>query len=179
MKKPTLGIAGIKWLRATHLILSVIWLGGALSMLLLRFAWTPSAEGDLYAIDHATSVIDHSVVVPAAFASLLTGLLESWLTTWGFFKYRWVTLKWIVTVGLMVYAPLFQSRWLREIESISRIEGLAALQNPLYLQDQFLYTVSGIALVTSLVALSLISVLKPWMKKNRTHRPAPQLALPE
>jgi hypothetical protein len=179
MKKPKLGIAGIQWLKATHLTLSVIWLGGALSMNLLRFAWTPSGNGDLYAVDHAIMVIDHSVVVPAAFGSLLTGLLESWLTTWGFFKYRWVTLKWIVTVAMMVCAPLFLARWAREIESISRVEGLAALQNPLYLQDRFLYTLSGIAMIVALAALSVISVLKPWMKKNRTHRPAPQLALPE
>src|SRR5512146_3226361 len=103
MKKPTLGIAGIKWLRAVHLVVSVVWLGGAVSMLLLRSAWTPTGDADLYAIDHATRVIDHSVVVLAAFASLLTGLVESWLTTWGFFKYRWVTLKWIATVALMCY----------------------------------------------------------------------------
>jgi hypothetical protein len=116
VKKPTLGIAGIKWLRATHLILSVIWLGGALSMNLLRFGWTPSVNGDLYAVDDAILVIDHSVVVPAAFGSLVPGLLESWLTTWGFFKYRWVTLKWIVTVGLMVYAPPSASTRLARIK---------------------------------------------------------------
>ncbi len=166
MKKPTLGITGIKWLRATHLIVSVVWLGGALSMNLLRFAWAPLGDGDLYAVDHAIMVIDHSVVVPAAFASLLTGLVESWLTTWGFFKYRWVTLKWIATVALMVYAPLFQARWLRELESISSVEGLAALQNPLYRQDQLLYTLSGIAMITALALLTVISVLKPWMKKR-------------
>ncbi len=166
MKRTALGITGIKWLRATHLIVSVVWLGGALSMNLLRFAWTPSGDGDLYAVDHAIMVIDHSVVVPAAFASLFTGLLESWLTTWGFIKYRWVTMKWIATIAVMVYAPLFQAQWLRELESISGAQGLAALQNPVYLQDRLLYSLSGIALITTLGILTIVSVLKPWMRKR-------------
>jgi len=98
IKKLLLGTTGRQWLKSIHLILSVIWLGAAISMNILRFAWAPSANGDLYAVDHSIAVIDNWVVVPAAWASLLTGFLESWLTTWGFFKYRWVTVKWIVTV---------------------------------------------------------------------------------
>ncbi len=173
IKKPVLGVTGIKWLKGVHLIISVIWLGGAICMNTLRFAWAPSGNGDLYAVDHAIVVIDRWVIVPAAFGALITGLLQSWLTTWGYIKYRWVMLKWIVTVILMIYAPLFQVQWAREIESISKIEGLAALQNPIYLQDRLLYTLSGLAMITSLAMLAIISVLKPWMKKGKAHRPAP------
>lgn len=175
MEKPILGVTGTRWLKSAHLNLSVIWLGGAICMNILRFAWVPSGNGDLYAVDHAILVLDHWVVVPSALGSLLTGSLESWLTTWGFFKYRWVILKWIVTVAMMIYAPLLQAQWAREIESISRVEGLLALQNPIYLQDRFLYVLSGIALITALSTLSIISTFKPWMKKGKTHRQPPQL----
>jgi hypothetical protein len=165
IKKPKLGLKGIKWLRALHLILSVVWLGGAISMNMLRLAWTPTGNGDLYAVDHAIVIIDHWVIVPSAWGALLTGFLESWLTTWGFWKYSWVTVKWIVTVALMLFAPLFQARWAREMESISVVEGLLALQNSTYILYRSLYSLVGFIMIIALAALSIISVLKPWMKK--------------
>lgn len=167
MKKPTLNPAGRQWLKSTHLIVSVIWLGAAISMNVLRYVWTPVADMDLYAVDHAIALIDNWVVVPAAWLSLLTGLFESWLTTWGFFKYRWVTVKWIATIAMMIYAPFFIANWDRSMVAISKVEGLLALQNPVYLQDRLLYTISGVAFISILVFLSLISSLKPWTKLDR------------
>ena len=172
LKRPSLGTAGKQWLKSTHLILSVIWLGAAISMNVLRLAWTPSTNADLYAADHAIGLIDNWVVVPAAWGSLLSGLLESWLTAWGFFKYRWVTLKWIGTVAIMLYAPLFISQWDKKIEAISLAEGLLALQNPAYLHYRLLYGWSAVALIAVLALLSLISTLKPWMKRDKLKRAA-------
>ncbi len=165
--KPTLGATGKQWLKSTHLILSVMWLGAAASMNILRLAWVPVGDGDLYAVDHSIALIDNWVVVPAAWGSLLTGLLESWLTTWGFFKFRWVTVKWVLTVAMMVFAPLFLSQWDRNIGAISRVEGLLALQNPAYLQYRFLYTLTGVTFIAALVFMSVISTLKPWTRQDR------------
>jgi len=165
--KRLLGRAGKQWLKSIHLIVSVIWLGAAISMNLLRYAWTPFASGDLYAVDHAIGVIDNMVVVPAAWLSLITGLFESWFTSWGFFKFRWVTVKWILTVAVMIYAPLFISRWDRGVQAISRVEGLQALFNPTYIEYRSLYAWSGLALIAILAFMSVISTLKPWMRHDR------------
>ncbi len=166
-KKPILRTSGIKWLKSIHLILSVIWLGGAIGMNALRFAWTPRDPGDLYAVDHAIVLLDHWVMIPFSFGSLISGLLESWLTTWGFFKYRWVTVKWILTVMIMLHAPFFQAQWARQMEEISRVEGLLALQNAVYVQDRLLSTVSALAMISALLFMSIISTIKPWMKTDR------------
>jgi hypothetical protein len=162
-----LGKTGKQWLKSLHLIASVIWLGAGISMNVLRVAWVPSTGGDLYAVDHAFALLDNWVVVPAAWASLLTGLLESWLTTWGFFKFRWVTVKWILTVAIMAYAPLFISAWDRQLEAISRVEGLLALQNSAYLQFRLFSTLSGVAIIAILGFMSIISTLKPWTSHDR------------
>lgn len=166
------GRNGRQWLKSLHLIVSVIWLGAAISMNLLRYGWAPTASGDLYAVDHGIAVIDNLVVVSAAWLSLLTGLLESWFTTWGFFKFRWVTVKWVLTLAIMVYAPLFISRWDRSIQAISKAEGLRALLDPAYVQYRALYGWSGIGLIALLAFMSVISTLKPWMRQDRL-RPSP------
>jgi hypothetical protein len=173
-----LGIAGKQWLKSAHLVVSVIWLGAAISMNVLRLVWTPATDGDLYAVDHAIGLIDNWVVVPAAWASLLTGLLESWLTAWGFFKYRWVTLKWIGTVAIMLSAPLFISQWDRQIEAISKAEGLLALQNPAYLHYRLLYGWSAAGFILVLALLSLISTLKPWSRTDKLKRAASPRSTP-
>jgi hypothetical protein len=167
MKKPVLSLSGRQTLKSVHLIVSVIWLGAAISMNVLRWAWVPVADTDLYAVDQSIALIDSWVIVPAAWLSLLTGFFESWLTTWGFFKYRWVIVKWIGTLVMMIYAPLFLSQWDRNIVAISKAQGLLALQNPVYLNDRFLYTLSGVTFIATLILLSLISSLKPWTKTDR------------
>lgn len=167
IKKPLLEPTGKQWLKGIHLTLSTLWLGAAVSMNSLRIAWAPVGPNDLYAVDHAILLIDHWVIIPASFGAVFTGLLESWLTTWGFFKYRWVTTKWMVTVGLMLYAPFFQARWVRGMEAISKVEGLAALQDPVYLQYRQFNLISAIVMIAALLALPIISTLKPWVKRDR------------
>jgi hypothetical protein len=179
MKKPALSPAGRQWLKSAHLTVSLIWLGAAIGMNVLRYAWVPVADADLYAVDHSIGLIDNWVVVPAAWLSLLTGLLESWFTTWGFFKYRWVIVKWIGTLAMMIYAPLFIARWDRNIVAISKAEGLLAVQNPIYLHDSMLYIVSGMTFIIVLTLLSLISTLKPWTKLDRENMKRKQARLPE
>ena len=166
-KRLVLGATGKQILKSTHLMVSVIWLGAAISMNMLRVGWTPATNGDLYAVDHAIAVIDNWVVVPAAFASVITGLLESWLTTWGFFKFRWVSVKWILTLAAMVFAPLFIAPLDRDIQAISQVQGLLALQNPLYQQYRLLYTIFGVSLIAVLIFMSVISTLKPWTSRDR------------
>jgi hypothetical protein len=167
MKKSILGATGKQWLKSIHLTFSLIWLGAAICMNVLRFAWMPIENGDLYAVDHTVVLLDHWVILPAALGALLTGLLESWLTTWGFFKYRWVTVKWAVTVAAMLFAPLFQAQWAQEMASISSAEGLLALQNPAYLRYRLLYSLCGLVLIFALSILPIISVLKPWLKQDK------------
>jgi hypothetical protein len=167
MAAKLLGPTGKQWLKSIHLTLSVIWLGGAICMHVLRWAWRPSGSGDLYAVDHTIVLLDHWIMIPSSLGALLTGLLESWLTTWGFFKYRWVTLKWIATAAIMLYGPFFQAQWAKKMVAISQMDGLLALQNPVYLQYRLLYTVSGVVMITLLAILPIISVLKPWTRQDR------------
>jgi hypothetical protein len=51
------------------------------------------------------------VLVPLAFASLLTGLVQSLSTTWGLFRHYWVVFKLVInvvtTIVLLVYMETF------------------------------------------------------------------------
>ena len=46
----------------------------------------------------AMELITWFLIVPLAFASLLTGLVVSLCTTWGLFRHYWVLLKFLITI---------------------------------------------------------------------------------
>ena len=162
-KPPSLTGRGRLWLKAIHLSLSVVWLGTAICMNVLRIDRTPE---HLEGIDTAVLSLDHFVIVPASLGALITGFLESALTTWGFFRYRWVMLKWFVTVGAMLYGSLFQAQWARKLAALSHQLGTSALQDPTYSRLNLAYAVSGLSLIVLLGSLPLVSVLKPWTRRR-------------
>ncbi|MDD3654359.1 MAG: hypothetical protein PHO01_09275 [Desulfotomaculaceae bacterium] len=92
----------MKWLRTLHIISAGIWFGatvcidvlGAICFFNLSvtdFLRTVPLIPELYKI----------IILPIAIFTILQGLIYGFFTHWGFFKYRWVILKWIFTILLI------------------------------------------------------------------------------
>ena len=120
------------WLKTLHIILAGLWLGGAVAVVLGQFVLTAEAGLELYGQDVAMKFVDDFVIIPAAIGSLLTGLLYSLLTPWGFFRHRWVVVKWIITIAGILIGTFYLGPWLNALPSLSLAEGLSALSNPDY-----------------------------------------------
>lgn len=91
-----------------HVMSSVGWLGAVVAFLALAIVGSTSQDDQLIrAALLAMRPITWFVLVPLAFASLLTGLVSSLTTTWGLFRHYWVLFKLllnlIATVVLLVY----------------------------------------------------------------------------
>jgi hypothetical protein len=111
--------------------------------------------------------VDNAVIVPAAIGCLASGLLLSWLTPWGFFKHRWISVKWVLTVtciaiGIVVLGPPVESQ-----PVLSRTLGLGALDEAVYAANRTGTLVGGAALILTLLFMLVISVLKPWQKNKK------------
>jgi len=165
MKK--MGSRGRAWLKGVHIFFACAWVGAAVCMMLLHFVKSNPANGDeLYAFNVSIKLLDDFVVIPAAFGSLITGLLFSWLTDWGFFKFNWMTVKWIVTVGSIIFGTFWLGPWVNGATAISDAERLLSLQNPVYLYFKQMNSYFGSMQTLILIALAFISVLKPWGKRR-------------
>jgi hypothetical protein len=57
----------------------------------------------------------------------------------------------------------------KEMAAISKLEGLMALQNPVYVQLWSRYAASGLLMILGLSALPIVSTVKPWMKHDKAH----------
>lgn len=157
------GMIGRKRLKTVHVCFSCAWLGGALGLLLLQLVPSPVSADELYAFNACKKILDDWVIIPAAFGCLGTGVLYGAFTKWGFFQFKWVTAKWIGTVGSILFGASFLGRWVNGLEETSRLErSLAVLSCADYLTTNTLVSWFTGVQVTTLVVLVALSVFRPW-----------------
>jgi hypothetical protein len=106
------------------------------------------------------------VVIPGAIGSLLTGLIYSIFTQWGFFKHNWLTFKWIVTLTAILFGTFFLGPWETAMMEISGKIGIASISDPAYIYNQQMNLMFGTVQVTVLCITIFVSILKPWKSKK-------------
>jgi hypothetical protein len=97
-----------------HITFSVGWLGAVAAFLGLAVVGLTSQNAQT--VRGAYLVMEPTAwfaLVPLAFASLLTGLLQSLSTTWGLFRHYWVVFKLVInlasTTVLLIYMDTFSA----------------------------------------------------------------------
>lgn len=139
-----------------HVVSSVGWLGAVAAFLALAVVGLTS--DDAATVRGAYLVMEPAawfVLVPLAFASLLTGLLQSFATAWGLFRHYWVVFKLVInllaTTVLLAYMNTFRHMAAVAVDPNAE---LVAVRN----SSPLLH--AALALILLVVATAL-AVLKP------------------
>jgi uncharacterized membrane protein len=159
---------GQKWLKAVHIFFAALWTSGGITLILMGLFMHPGDGGTLHGIDVSKRFVDDFIVIPGAIGSLLTGLIYSIWTRWGFFRYWWVAVKWMITVGGVLFGTFFLGPWLNSLPPISADLGLAAYQNPVYMTNMELNQNWSYLQVSSVIFALVISSLKPWGRISKS-----------
>ena len=145
-----------KFALTAHVTSSVGWLGAVGAFLALAVIGLTSQ--DARTVRGAYLVMEPAawfVLVPLAFASLLSGIVMSLGTTWGLFRHYWVLFKLLITVFatiiLLIYMGTF--RHMAALAADASVE-LGVVRNP----SPTLHAV--LALLVLLVA-TVLAVYKP------------------
>lgn len=162
----TLGSKGLKFMKLIHLIAAFLWVGGALSIVLILTCFHPENPHEMYMFSHALKAIDDMMVVVGAYGFIVSGILYGIFTKWGFFKYRWITVKWVLTLlmilsGTFLMGPCINGNAF-PVEEIARYTTEA---------DTFWKNVAqntrwGYVQLILLTLTVIISVYKPWKSKT-------------
>lgn len=92
---------------ATHLTVSVGWIGAVAAYLALGIATVRAGNDQTIRSGWiAMEILGWYVIVPLAVASLLTGLVMALGTRWGLFRHYWVAISLVLTsigVGILVF----------------------------------------------------------------------------
>ena len=150
------------WLRklalAAHVTSSVGWVGAIAAFLVLAIVGVWRGDHQLVRAAYITmDVIAWFVIVPLAFASLVTGIISSLGTAWGLFRYHWVLTKLLITA--LATAVLLVH--MRPIAMLARAAARSdVLDSALHGPQTMMVAASGVAIVALIVATAL-SVYKP------------------
>jgi len=166
-----LGIQGKRILLSIHLLLNSIWIGGIIAIMFMNLLRAHAVDGDqLYAMNMLLFKIHDDLVMNVSFGVILTGLLFSLFTQWGFVGFYWVAAKWIGVMTLFVLITFYLAPSINVMAAIADVDRAHAVTNPLYLQfgkESMMFLSLQLLL---LVLVILVSVFKPWgQRKARFH----------
>lgn len=151
---------GLRKLALTaHITSSVGWIGAVAAFLALAIAGLTSQNVQIVRAAYtAMELTARFVIVPLAFASLLSGLIQSLGTPWGLFRHYWVLVKLVLTIFativLLKKMPLIGYAARRATETPLSSADLRAGGIPLAV-----HAAGGIMV---LLVATILSVYKPW-----------------
>jgi uncharacterized membrane protein len=151
-------------LLATHIVVSVGWLGVTVAKLALGITAATTGDPDSSRALYLSAGVVDAVFPPAAIGTVLTGVLLSLGTKWGLLQHYWVTTKLVLTVGVIATGVFLVDGMIGQ--SIATQSGQAADAGTILgfaLAPASLVSLS-VAHVLMLGAATAISVYKPWGK---------------
>ena len=157
-----------------HLTASVGWIGAVMAYLALNVsAITNQDVQTVRASWIAMEVTGWYVIVPLAFAALLTGLVMSLGTQWGLFRHYWV----LITLGLTMFCTVILLAHMPTVSSVANMAREPDSAHLGHLGGDLLHP--GVGLLVLLVILAL-NVYKPrgltpygWRKQYEEGKSAP------
>ncbi len=167
--KPKVGKRTRQLMVFVHVAVSVGWMGaGAANVVLAMTAGYTSAVEVRRVCYRMMEQIDVFVIIPLAFAALISGLLLCWVTPWGLARYWWVLVKLVLTIGVIVYSTFGLGVWVEEsIGATATGAQQSTVAGPL---------AYGAALnIVAFLFMTWASVAKPWgttpWTRTRTRAP--------
>src|SRR5262249_26851699 len=133
-----------KFALTAHVTFSVGWLGAVAAYLAVAIACLASQDPQVAQSGYFTmELTGWFVIVPLALAALLSGLVQSLGTEWGLFRFYWVVVKLVLTLGAVTIL-------LMHMPGVARRSGVVA---------EVLHAGGGLLV---LLVTTTLSVFKPW-----------------
>jgi len=158
-----------------HVTFSVGLLGSIAAFLALSMAGLSSQDTqNIRAAYLAMDLVARFIIVPLAFAALLTGLIQSLGTPWGLFRHYWVLIKLLLTA----FATTVLLMKLRMIGDAARLAAEAILPNANLSAmgtELRLHAAAGLLALLVPVVLSLYKPrgLTPYGRRNQHEKREP------
>ncbi|WP_260869440.1 MULTISPECIES: DUF2269 family protein [unclassified Paenibacillus] len=157
----------MKWLKIVHIVLVSLFFGGILSSVTVNFALGLGSYEDTLKSYKVIVLISDGVIRTGAVGTLAVAFVYGFFTPWGFFRQRWLTVKWILFllqtfIGIFVVDKLMLAN-LYLLETM----GPAVLEDPGFLRNHGLRNAFVFIQIILTLVIFIISVIKPWKKKRK------------
>jgi len=166
MKIKKLKPQGIRILKVIHIISSFSWVIGCIALCLVVFVIFPQSGDELYIHSKALKIVDDYLVIAGVIATTLTGLVYAVWTNWGFFKHRWIVVKWIMTITQATFGGFVIGSAINENVIIAATLRDAAMTDPVFINNLQTIKIFVPVMAACMIFLVWVSVEKPWKKQK-------------
>lgn len=163
MKK--LNATGMKWLKIAHILLVILFFGGIMSSLALNVRIDLANFDESFLTYKYIVTISEHVIKWGAIGTLLIGFIYGFFTHWGFFKHRWVGVKFVLYLMQTFIGIFIVDGLMVENMELLETQRELALSNPVFLQNHEIRQYAVLFQVAVTLFIVVISVLRPWKKK--------------
>lgn len=145
-----------------HVATSVGWLGAVAAFLVLSVVGLRSSNAEVVRACYlAMDLLGRYLIVPISLLALSTGLIQPFGTTWGLFRYYWVAIKFVLTVGATGLLLLHQYNAVAAAASL--VLGPADARQAIASSGLgYQLTLDAVLAIVVLMAATTLSIVKPW-----------------
>ncbi|MBS2540055.1 hypothetical protein KGQ20_45680 [Catenulispora sp. NF23] len=163
---PRLGSRARKALVCVHVAVSVSWLGMTLCLLAMAVTALLTNDADtVRAAYRAMKILGDTLVIPLSLAALLSGLWLSLATPWRLFSWRWVTVKFWLTLAAAAASIFALRARLDQAAHVAATHPVGTIaQMHLGSLRSSMVIIPSVATCVYLANVA-ISVTKPWGRK--------------
>lgn len=97
-----LGTTGLKVLKISHILFAIMWIGGVMALVSLQLGLTPDTKETMHTAAIAHLIVDEFFLIPGGVGIVITAIVYGAFTRRGFFKQKWLIVKWILTILLII-----------------------------------------------------------------------------
>lgn len=150
---------GRKFALMLHVGTSVAWIGAVLAFLALAITGvTSDAPQTVRSAYIAAEIMGWTVIVPLAFAALISGLVMGLGTRWGLLRYYWVATK----LGINLLSSYLLVSHMRPLGIVARIAASSGLAEGQRADIRVTLIVAAFLAILALGFATALSIFKPW-----------------
>ncbi|WP_408010434.1 hypothetical protein ACJROX_09085 [Pseudalkalibacillus sp. A8] len=150
-----------------HLLFSGIMLGSTVVFLILNIAAAASNDHQVLMTSYRTmNLLSKTSIRASTIGTVVTGILLSVLTQWGFLRYYWIIAKEVLTIFCIGIGMVGIYIW--SLNGLTMVES-EATQVPEFIVNQTSLFVGIVLQIIFLLTMFFLSVFKPWGKRGIRH----------
>ena len=96
----------VKVVKTGHLLFVMMGVVGVMAMAVINVI-NPQSGEELYMSLYISRFIDDVLVIPGAMLTVVTAIIYGTSTNWGFFKHTWITVKWIISLLVILVGTFY------------------------------------------------------------------------
>lgn len=122
----------------------------------------PQGVEQMYAVAKDHLVIDKFFLIPGGIGIVLTALIYSIFTKWGFFKVKWVGVKWVLTVVLVLIGKIYMGVTIEKNMDYAAMMLTESLPVEPFLTNVRYVAIAGIVQLVGFAAILVLSVCQQY-----------------